>query len=313
MKMEFAIIDSLPALDYEVNGSFSRTPTPDQQQNHELENSIENETKTNGPSRATDSMKSRSQDENSDGELVPSVKYLGRALSIKINPMDASLPIIGKIPDSGVDIYVTSAYLILFWPHKQLGARIPYQCITVHAIQGLPNTAVYMQLEKIPYETEAMLEESEDKHDNNNNAGELSSYSGNEREEDETEVFEEGQEALADVMEVTITDPSAHNQQDMQEKMQALFDSLSACSALHPDLESSEGEDGNDFYKQKFDSLGGDHDWITADNVDSFSGFEVEDSHITLNLQPETDTSQINPDDGTEGNDEPDTKYRRIE
>ncbi|KFY35685.1 hypothetical protein V494_05687 [Pseudogymnoascus sp. VKM F-4513 (FW-928)] len=163
-----------------------------------------------------------------------------------------------------VDIYVSSSNLTLFSATTSTGVEIPYQSITLHAIQRLPDPSsdtegatvqgLYMQLDLAP--------------PNND-------------------------DEMVDPVELILLPPT-ESQATTEEPIKALFAAVSACSNLHPDAADSDEEMGDtdrivfegsvgyegisglpgvvslpsdDGLPPPFPGSGG---WITAENVGDF-------------------------------------------
>ncbi|OBT40187.1 hypothetical protein VE00_08834 [Pseudogymnoascus sp. WSF 3629] len=114
-----------------------------------------------------------------------------------------------------VDIYVSSSNLTLFSAATSTGIEIPYQSITLHAIQRLPSPTpetdgetvqgLYMQLDLAPP-----------------------------NDEDE----------MMDPVELILLPPTQSEPTTTEEPIKTLFAAVSACSNLHPDAADSDEEMG---------------------------------------------------------------------
>ncbi|KAL5350335.1 hypothetical protein ACLOAV_003902 [Pseudogymnoascus australis] len=114
-----------------------------------------------------------------------------------------------------VDIYVSSSNLTLFSATTSTGVEIPYQSITLHAIQRLPSPTpdtdgetvqgLYMQLDLAPP-----------------------------NDEDE----------MMDPLELILLPPTQSQTATTEEPIKVLFAAVSACSNLHPDAADSDEEMG---------------------------------------------------------------------
>lgn len=189
--------------------------------------------------------------------------------------------------------------MIFYSREQDKGLSVPYNLITVHAIQRTPSVGLYLQLERIPLTIAA----AEHVNDDTNNA--------DEEEEDENE------EEPHDLLELVI---EALEGYDTDTDIDQLFSALSDCSALNPDESDSEYGDDSDeddggvrVLSSRNEIYGDGHEWITADNVDQFTDIAVEgEDRIVVNVQETENGSNGRFDDAVE-DDEQVAKYRRLE
>ncbi|KAK9235870.1 regulator of volume decrease after cellular swelling-domain-containing protein [Lipomyces kononenkoae] len=215
---------------------------------------------------------------------APGLHYHSSGRVITIRPSAAEIPGIGSMASdssqNSVDVFVSASSLIFYVPSKSMGISIPYKHITVHAIQRNPVLGVYLQLEDIPFSVMTSTTEPKGNGDNTETANGAAKDEVEEGSDDEEPTNDED---LDGVLEMFITTLSSLDRADQEADISNLFDALSVCSALNPDLDESDGENGGmEAYggARALDSdeniFGQGHEWITAENVHEFREADVE-------------------------------------
>ncbi|TQS36303.1 hypothetical protein Golomagni_03254 [Golovinomyces magnicellulatus] len=162
-----------------------------------------------------------------------------------------------------VDVFVNSQKLIIFNPVERIGYAIPYSAITLHAIQRLKDPVdSYLEIQGLYMQIN------------------ISDCSGNEQQDEDSTYVD--LTLIPSPSSDTVTKPS----------IQTLYEAVSACSDLNPDLTSENGgitEDvgeesriifeGTDGLPGVFNGVSdgnlpppfpGSGGWITAENVSQF-------------------------------------------
>ncbi|KAI9765499.1 MAG: hypothetical protein M1840_007325 [Geoglossum simile] len=212
----------------------------------------------------------------------------------------------GRVVVGGVDVWVTSANLILYSETKGTGIEIPYPAISLHAIQRLrvpgkvgERQGLYMQIEL-----------GEDGGYEEDGSWELTVVPSTAQGE------QPNPSALAAA---NVPEPTTISTTPPQEPITVLFAALSTCSNLHPDPTPSSPTSSNDEDPVLFEgSVGyeslrpgedlpppfpGSGGWITAENVGEY--FDEEGG-----LKKRRERGEEN-DGGEEGDEEGEGKWRR--
>ncbi|KAK9367758.1 regulator of volume decrease after cellular swelling-domain-containing protein [Lipomyces kononenkoae] len=243
--------------------------------------------------------------------------YHSSGRDITVRPTAAEIPGIGGMPSDSshsVDIFVSASSFILYIPSKNKGVSIPYKHITVHAIQRDPALGVYLQLEDIPFNVTPTTAP-------NSNGDKLETANGAEKDEadrgsDDEEAADDGN--LDGVLEMFISALSSLDRENQEDDISSLYDALSVCSALNPDLDESEGENGDMEAARALetgeDIFGQGHEWITAENVHEFAEVNVEgEERVRIVDDPRFLDAEDHDDRREEYGDEDRLKIRRIE
>ncbi|KAK2733356.1 hypothetical protein FQN55_003409 [Onygenales sp. PD_40] len=157
-----------------------------------------------------------------------------------------------EIVIDGVDVWVTSERLLLYSQPAKSGVAVPYPSISLHAIQRL-------QLPDSPSTST----------DDNKVQGLYMQLATDSNENEEDEDMEEDSTCLTIVPPAPAPQPQPQSEQSTpipgeaeenkptQSPTQELFAAVSACSNLHPDLQTGDGDEENDNQDEQVQQLDG--------------------------------------------------------
>ncbi|ODQ64439.1 hypothetical protein NADFUDRAFT_52765 [Nadsonia fulvescens var. elongata DSM 6958] len=163
--------------------------------------------------------------------------YAGAGLTSSLD-LPTHPTIISKT-STATDIYVLNTDLVFWFPNQECGLSVSYPDIILHAIQTQQSPSIYLQI--------------------NFQLG----FQGSITESDLTDDYDNP------ILELTIT-------MSPEDQLRKLYSALSHCASLHPDFDSDDQEQGagdeSDSYYDNLedeDAFPEDHQWITAENIDS--------------------------------------------